>query len=171
VTFGLAPAVLIFCTMTPPTLLPAPWGWVACGVYFSAAIFRLARYNVLSSGGPSFGFKGLPTPASAMICVSLYLSTRDLPPSPAATASFMALLGCVMVSSLSYPAFKGVYPREKKVIGVILGLMALGTVFVGPAKVLLVVWGTFALVWGPLWIPSRRFWVPEMMQAKGKKHA
>jgi CDP-diacylglycerol--serine O-phosphatidyltransferase len=172
VTFGLAPAVLIFCTFLSPARLAPPLGWIACGIYFSAAIFRLARYNVISSGeAPSFGFKGLPTPASAMIGVSLYLSTNDAPPSAWLIAIFVVLLGVVMVSPLTYPAFKGTYPREKRVIVVILAMMAVGTIFVGPANVLFYTWSSFALIWGWLWIPTRALWVPELMEQKGRRHA
>ncbi|MES2201285.1 MAG: CDP-diacylglycerol--serine O-phosphatidyltransferase [candidate division FCPU426 bacterium] len=167
VTFGLAPAVLIFCTFLSPSHLPSPLGWIACGVYFSAAVFRLARYNVQTAAEPVFGFIGLPTPAAALVGVSLYLSLGEASLVPAwAVACLMVLIGAAMVSPLRYPAFKGTYPLEKKVILGILLAMAAGTVVWGAALVLLVSWGSFALVWGWAWVPSRRFWVPEL---KGKK--
>ncbi len=168
VTFGLAPAVLIFCTFLSPQHLPPPLGWLACGAYFSAAVFRLARYNVQTSRSDQFGFTGLPTPAAAMIGVSLYLSTADGPLAPGIVASLMVLIGAVMVSPLRYPAFKGTYPLEKKVILGILVTMAAATVVWGAARVLLVSWGGFALVWGWAWVPTREFWVPELMKKEGR---
>lgn len=161
-TFGLAPAVLVFCAFLSPSQVPAPLGWIACGCYFTSAVFRLARYNVQSAAAPQFGFVGVPTPTAALIAVSLYLSTRDASPAPWAVGGVMVLIAAVMVSPLRYPAFKGLYPVEKKVVLAIITAMAVATCFVGPAKVLLATFGSFALLWGHLWVPSRRFWVPEL---------
>ncbi len=164
-TFGLAPAVLIFCTLLSPERLAAPLGWLACAAYFTAAIFRLARYNVLTGGEPSFGFVGLPTPAAALISVSLYLSTRDQPLPAPWVALLMLLIGVVMVSPLRYPAFKGLFPIERNIVMAILASMALFSIIFGPARVLLAYWGSFALVWGYLWVPTRHRWVPQLRKA------
>jgi CDP-diacylglycerol--serine O-phosphatidyltransferase len=165
-TFGLAPAVLIYCAFLPASKIPAPWGWVASSLYFTAAVFRLARYNVISSAS-GFGFTGLPTPAAALIAVSLYLSTSQSEPNPWLVAALMAGIAVAMVGRIRYPAFKGLYPREKAVVLGILLCMAAGAFFFGPARVLLVTFGSFALLWGPLWVPTRRSWVPELKGSKG----
>src|SRR6185503_9068662 len=91
-TFGLAPAVLAYCAFLAPPGMMAPLGWVACGFYFTAAVFRLARYNVQSSSGHRFGFTGLPTPAAALIVVSLYLSTRQAAVPSWGVAALLALI-------------------------------------------------------------------------------
>jgi CDP-diacylglycerol--serine O-phosphatidyltransferase len=168
-TFGLAPAVLVFCAFLSPGQMAPPFGWIVCGCYFTAAVFRLARYNVQSAAAPQFGFTGVPTPTAALIVVSLYLSARDWAPPTWCVAALMVLIALVMVGPLRYPAFKGLYPREKKLVFAILMGMALATCFVGPAKVLLVTFGSFALLWGHLWIPTRRFWVPELNSSSKKK--
>ncbi len=126
VTFGLAPSVLIYAAFLSPQRLAPPLGWMACGAYFSAAIFRLARYNVQTSGRPSFGFTGLPTPASAMISVSLYLSTRDFPPPAWVIAAFMVLIGVAMVSPCATRLSRGLKGREKVAMLLLLAGMATG---------------------------------------------
>jgi CDP-diacylglycerol--serine O-phosphatidyltransferase len=168
-TFGLAPAVLIFCTFLSPARIAEPWGWVACGCYFMAAIFRLARYNVQSAASPGFGFVGVPTPTAALITVPLYLHLHDAEPPVWAVAALMVLTALFMVSPIRYPALKGLYPREKKVILALLIAAAIVTAFFGPAMALLFFFGTFAFVWGPLWVPTRRFWVPELQPPLKKR--
>lgn len=169
-TFGLAPAVLIFCTFLSPQRMMPPLGWIACGCYFTAAVFRLARYNVQSLAGPGFGFVGLPTPSAALILVSGYLvcSSFDAPWLARAVAGVTVLIALVMVSPIRYPALKGLYPLEKKLIFVLLISAAVFTCFVGPAEVMLIYFGSFVLIWGPWWIPTRRFWVPELKFSKTK---
>jgi CDP-diacylglycerol--serine O-phosphatidyltransferase len=161
-TFGLAPAVLIYCAFLSPSQMIQPMGWVACGCYFTSAVFRLARYNVLTTTGPQFGFVGVPTPTAALISVSLYLSHWDLGIPAWAVACGMVLIALAMVSPLRYPAFKGLYRVEKLLVLLLLACMALGTAFFGPAKVLFVTFGSFALLWGPLWVPTRKYWNPEL---------
>ena len=167
-TFGLAPAVLVYCAFLSPSQLAAPLGWIACGCYFTAAVFRLARYNVQTAGPPRFGFVGVPTPTAALISVSLYLSTRDANPPVWMVAGMMVLIAAVMVSPIRYPAFKGLLRREKILVVVVLGSMALLTAFLGPAKVLLIYFGSFALLWGPLWVPTRALWNPELQTSTSK---
>ena len=161
-TFGLAPAVLIYCAFLSPTQMASPWGWIAAGCYFTSAVFRLARYNVISTRAASFGFVGVPTPTAALIAVSLYLSHWGESLPATIVALIMLLIAVTMVSPLRYPAFKGLYPVEKKIILALLTSMAAATCFVGPAKVLLVTFGSFALFWGPLWVPTRKLWNPEL---------
>lgn len=160
VTFGVAPAALVYGALlrgegTSPLL--ALFG---AGAYAMAALFRLARFNVSSQAAPRFGFVGLPTPAAALICVSFYLSTRQAPPSADLAAVFLALLAIAMVSPLRYPDFKGLRGREKTVVLFIFTTMLGCAMYFGVAKVLLISFGSFALVWGWWWIPLRHLWVP-----------
>lgn len=72
VTFGLAPAILMYWVALDPMGRPG----VAIGILFaSCAALRLARFNVkASSGEPSHYFVGLPVPAAAGILASFVLS-------------------------------------------------------------------------------------------------
>jgi phosphatidylserine synthase len=133
---------------------------LAPAAYFLAAAFRLARYNVQSAGPPRFGFVGLPTPAAALIATSLYLSTANKPFPPSSVAVLMLFVGAAMVSPLRYPSFKGLSGREVALVLGILLVMLLCTLRWGTAPVVLVGFGSFALLWGYWWIPLRPYWVP-----------
>jgi CDP-diacylglycerol--serine O-phosphatidyltransferase len=161
-TFGLAPAILIFCTYLSPLRLIPPLGWIACGSYFTAAVFRLARYNVQSMAAPSFGFVGVPTPTAALISVSFYLSTHELNPPSWLAAALMILVALFMVSPVRYPALKGLFPIEKMLLMALLLVMIVLCVLYGPALSIFLMFSSFALLWGPFWVPTRRFWVPEL---------
>jgi CDP-diacylglycerol--serine O-phosphatidyltransferase len=167
-TFGLAPAVLIFCTFLSPLRMIPPLGWIACGCYFTAAVFRLARYNVQTNAEPKFGFVGLPTPAAAIITVSMYLVVRDMQPVAWMVAALIVLLAFVMVSPIRYPSLKGLYSREKKLVLILLISSMISTYYGGPAKALFLYFGSFALIWGPFWVPTRRLWNPELKLSKSK---
>jgi CDP-diacylglycerol--serine O-phosphatidyltransferase len=159
VTFGLAPAVLVYAAFLRNSGLGAG-AVLAAGGYFMAAAFRLARYNVQTAGGARFGFVGVPTPTAAIITTTLYLSTR-LAPLPAETvAGLLGLLALAMVSPLRYPGFKGLKGRETVVVLLILlGALVLSIPY-GTPRVVFVLFSSFALFWGWCWIPLRPYWVP-----------
>lgn len=159
VTFGLAPAVLLYAAFLrdaggSPAVSMAP------AAFFLAACFRLARYNVQTQEVPRFGFVGVPTPTAALVMVSFYLSTRQAPLPPHWVAAFSTLLAVAMVWPLRYPAFKGLRGREVAVVLGILFAMLFASLRWGSAPVILVSFGSFALVWGYWWIPLRPYWVP-----------
>jgi len=159
VTFGMAPAVLLYAAFLrdpggSPAVALAPLG------YFLAACFRLARYNVQSGAAPRFGFTGVPTPTAAMIAASLYLSTNLAPLTPGMVAGLTGLVAVAMVSPLRYPAFKGLKPREIVLALTLLFAMMIGTALWGAPRVIFCTFASFALTWGWWWIPSRPYWVP-----------
>jgi CDP-diacylglycerol---serine O-phosphatidyltransferase len=159
VTFGLAPAVLMYAAFLkdaggPPLVALAP------AAYFLAACVRLARYNVQTSAPPRFGFVGVPTPAAAMVITSFYLSTHAAPWQAAWVAAFTVLMAVAMVWPLRYPAFKGLRGREVAAVMGILFAMLLATLAWGTARVMFVTMASFVLVWGYWWIPLRPYWVP-----------
>jgi CDP-diacylglycerol--serine O-phosphatidyltransferase len=160
VTFGLAPAVLIYAAFLRDTATGAPAIGLAPAAYFLAACFRLARYNVASTGEPKFGFVGVPTPTAALIVTSLYLSTRGTPLPAAWVRALCGLVAVAMIWPLRYPAFKGLKGREAVLVLGILFTMLLSSLKWGIAPTILVAWGSFALVWGYWWIPLRPYWVP-----------
>ncbi len=159
VTFGLAPAVLIYCAFLQGAGLGslAP---VAAGGYFLAAAFRLARYNVQTTGPARFGFVGVPTPTAAIITTTLFLSTYKQPWPAERLVGLMGLLALAMVSPLRYPALKGLKGRETVfVLALMLACLVLSIAYGTPA-VVFVLFSSFALLWGWCWIPLRPYWVP-----------
>jgi CDP-diacylglycerol---serine O-phosphatidyltransferase len=159
VTFGMAPAVLLYAAFLrdsdgSPAVALAPLG------YFLAACFRLARYNVQTVGPPRFGFVGVPTPTAAMIVTCLYLSTNLTPLAPGLVAGLAGLVAVSMVSPLRYPALKGLRPRE--VLLCLSGLLAMvvATLVWSVPRVIFFTFTSFALTWGWWWIPLRPYWVP-----------
>ncbi len=114
VTFGVAPAVLVY-----------KWGLSDLGslgafvafCYVACAAMRLARFNVIASrggGGASAFFTGLPTPLAAAVLVSLVMfHQREF--STAVTREvhivlLVAVLSYLMVSHVRYRSFTGVRP-------------------------------------------------------------
>jgi len=159
VTFGMAPAVLLYAAFlrdpqVSPAVALAPLG------YFLAACFRLARYNVQTVGTPRFGFTGVPTPTAAMIVTSLYLSTSLAPLTPGLVAGLTGLVAVSMVSPLRYPAFKGMKPREIALCLLALAAMVAATTQWGVPRVIFYTFTSFTLTWGWWWIPLRPYWVP-----------
>ena len=67
VSFGLAPAVLVFSWGLEPL---GRMGWTAGFIYVTAAAMRLARFNIQSAGGDKRHFVGMPTPAAAGVLAS-----------------------------------------------------------------------------------------------------
>jgi CDP-diacylglycerol--serine O-phosphatidyltransferase len=159
VTFGLAPAVLVYAAFLRDAG-GGPAVGLAPAAYFLAACFRLARYNVATTAPPKFGFVGVPTPTAALVVTSLYLSTREAPLPSSWVAALCLLLAVSMVWPLRYPAFKGLKAREAGLVLAILFTMLFSSLKWGIAPTILVAWGSFALVWGYWWIPLRPYWVP-----------
>jgi CDP-diacylglycerol--serine O-phosphatidyltransferase len=159
VTFGLAPAVLIGAAFLHSPVL-GPWGAASAGAYFMAAAFRLARYNVQTAGPARFGFVGIPTPTAAIISTTLFLSTRLKPWPSGRVAALLGLLAVLMVSPLRYPSFKGLKGRETVVVlSLVLGCLV-ASIFYDLPLVIFVLFGSFALLWGWIWVPLRPYWVP-----------
>ena len=76
ITFGLAPAILMF-QYGVNTL--GRVGWVCCFIYMACGALRLARFNVQSSIGKNNGdFLGLPIPAAAGVIACYVALVEDL---------------------------------------------------------------------------------------------
>jgi CDP-diacylglycerol--serine O-phosphatidyltransferase len=159
VTFGLAPAVLIYAAFLKPAGL-GPLAAMASGSYFMCASFRLARYNVQTAGPARFGFTGLPTPTAAIVMTSLFLSTRLNPLAGGTVATLLGLLAVAMVSPLRYPSLKGLKGRETAFVMLLLAAMLLASLKYDTPLVVFVTMASFALFWGWCWIPLRPLWVP-----------
>lgn len=121
VSFGVAPALLMFMLILSPTINEhfTRIGWFLGFVYLLCAAVRLARFNVIThplvytnqAKYDTKDFVGLPAPAAAGMVVSIVLlinSEADLQPFALALPVLMVLIAYLMVSTIRYPSFKQV---------------------------------------------------------------
>jgi archaetidylserine synthase len=104
VSFGVAPGMLLYSACISYTI---PYINIVVGLLILiCGIIRLARFNVLtnSSDVDEGKFVGLPIPSTALILGSFYLSgmfRADL------ALLIMLVVSILMISTFSYPKFKG----------------------------------------------------------------
>lgn len=110
VTFGVAPAILLFVHLVSIGVKEG----VAAGVvslYVLCGAIRLARFNVISMRKPSFTFVGLPIPAAAGIVVTTFAVLHNL--NPVFTLKGLPLIvvavAYLMVSHVKYPSGKNIH--------------------------------------------------------------
>lgn len=115
-TFGLAPAFLVFGTTRSLVDPDSPWSrpvQAVCALYAMCALIRLARFTVETSPEETSHreFHGLPSPAAAGVIASAVLPVRplmDVAPEwvvPAINSALPGLtlaMGILMVSRLRY---------------------------------------------------------------------
>jgi len=118
VSFGLAPALMVFFLILSPDQLPLfrHIGWFIGFIYLLCAAVRLARYNVLTHPAvytqqdisTTKDFIGLPVPAAAGVIASLVLllTEQDLQRWAVLLPLLMVLIAYLMVSTIRYPSFK-----------------------------------------------------------------
>lgn len=128
VSFGLAPALMVFFLILHPTE-SYPFfrqiGWLIGFIYLLCAGIRLARFNVITnpfipqtkkSAESAGDFQGLPAPAAAGMIASVVLVMLNydfhrelylaLPP-------LLLLIAYMMVSHVVYPSFKHIGWRSR----------------------------------------------------------
>ncbi|PTX98564.1 CDP-diacylglycerol--serine O-phosphatidyltransferase [Opitutus sp. ER46] len=148
VSFGLAPAFLMFYLILSPTQgqpLFRDIGWFIGFVYLLCAAMRLARFNVITNPllrpgkkDSNKDFVGLPVPAAAATVASLVLLLLDLAQKDRSLQSWayalpflMLLVAVLMVSTVRYPSGKNVdlqtrtRPQTFIIMLVVLGLLVL----------------------------------------------
>ncbi|MDR2807089.1 MAG: CDP-diacylglycerol--serine O-phosphatidyltransferase [Puniceicoccales bacterium] len=120
VSFGVAPALMVFLLILSPTgefSFFRQVGWLFGFIYLLCAGIRLARFNVVTSPllprddpHPHCDFLGLPVPAAAGVVASFVLIINSyalnafailLPP-------LMLFIAYLMVSNIRFPSFKKV---------------------------------------------------------------
>lgn len=137
VSFGVAPALLVFFLILSPEL--NPWfkqiGWFVGFIYLLCAAMRLARFNVIThplvySNNAKFNtkdFVGLPVPAAAGMVVSLVLilnSDADIRHWGLGLPPLMLLIAYLMISTIRYPSFKQVSWHTRARFGTFIGILA-----------------------------------------------
>ena len=108
VSFGVAPAVLIYCAYLvegrESNEFLAPEGSVIASVYVICAALRLARYNVFQADRQDL-FIGLPSPAAAgnIAALTLFCQYFELHVTYWVLGPFTLVLALLMVSTVRYP--------------------------------------------------------------------
>ncbi len=135
VTFGVAPAVVVF-RWTLFEWKPM-WGLIAAMAYVSAGAIRLARFNVIAERQASRDHKpgkyilGMPIPMAAGVLVSLVVLNRTLGGQlREASALFVVLcfcLGVLMVAPIQFRSFKDLRLNVRTVS--LLSLVLISSVF------------------------------------------
>ena len=140
ISFGIAPALMVFFLILSPTQgyeIFRSIGWFLGFIYLLCAAVRLARFNVITNPllhgkkkETNKDFIGLPVPAAAATVASLvlfllHLSSIDkslrlwalaLPP-------LMLLIAIMMVSTVRYPSGKGLNMQTKARLRVLVGFV------------------------------------------------
>jgi CDP-diacylglycerol--serine O-phosphatidyltransferase len=108
VSFGLAPAVLIYNLL----LVSGDWSWTLAYIYVAAVAVRLARFNIEQGGRAHLHFLGLPSPMAGITLSSFYpfsqteffaLYLADWPWTRLVGGGMIVLAG-LMLSHVVYPA-------------------------------------------------------------------
>ena len=118
VSFGVAPALMVFLLILSPTeefSFFRQVGWLFGFIYLLCAGIRLARFNVITSPllpkddpHPNYDFLGLPVPAAAGIVASfvLIINSYDLNAFAIFLPPLMLFIAYLMVSNIRFPSFK-----------------------------------------------------------------
>lgn len=153
ISFGLAPALLMFYMILSPTqgqLWFRDIGWFVGFVYLLCAAMRLARFNVITNPllhpgkkDSNKDFVGLPVPAAAATVASLVLLLLDLAQQDRSLENWayalpflMLLVAVLMVSSVRYPSGKNIDLQTRtrlRTFIVLLVLLVLLVLFKGVA--------------------------------------
>ena len=142
VSFGVAPALMVFFLILSPDQLPVfrHIGWFIGFIYLLCAGVRLARFNVIThpavySNADLYStkdFVGLPVPAAAGVIASLVLllTKQDLQHWAILLPVLMLLVAYLMVSPVRYPSFKEIdWHTKARFRTFILLLVAVALVF------------------------------------------
>lgn len=138
ISFGVAPGMLLYsacATISIPYI-----NIVVALLILLCGILRLARFNVItdSSEDADENFVGLPIPSTALILGSFYLSgifRADL------ALVIMVVVSVLMVSTISYPKFRGtkmVLIGSLLIISTLLPQVILSSIANLPAKLLFI---------------------------------
>ena len=161
VTFGVAPAILMFETALYPLGRP---GYMIAVFFTMMGALRLARFNLRAqTGEPSMHFVGLPIPAAAGILASFVLSyelfedgafsvktipmiMKRMPFFFKVVPLIMILLSFLMVSGVQYGNFKQLkLARPKSVQNLAFLLVGLLLIFTYPQNMIFIVFSLYVL--------------------------
>lgn len=156
VTFGLAPAIVMFmwCLSGLGKL-----GWAVAFIYVASAAVRLARFNAQADDADKRFFTGLASPpAATLIASTVWLgfdngyTPENLPFLLTYILAFeIALVGFLMVVNIRYASFKGIdFTDRVPVVALLIFLFLLVLIAADPPIVLFVLAFTYACS-GPIY--------------------
>ena len=138
VTFGAAPAVLVYCWGLRDLRIGAPIAFI----FLVAVSLRLARFNVMAGKTDHRFFVGLPSPAGALTLASIIYYA----PAPVANDRFATVIviltvavAFAMVSPIRYRSQKGLYfKRERSLLPIVMITLVLAIAARWPREFLFV---------------------------------
>ncbi len=156
VSFGVAPALMVFFLILSPDQLPVfrHIGWFIGFIYLLCAGVRLARFNVITHPAvysnadlhSTKDFVGLPVPAAAGVIASLVLllTKQDLQHWAILLPILMLLVAYLMVSPVRYPSFKEIdWHTKARFRTFILLLVAVALIFLFRQYALVLIFLTY----------------------------
>jgi CDP-diacylglycerol--serine O-phosphatidyltransferase len=73
ISFGVAPALIVYFSFLGES---AGWNWILAFIYVTAAVMRLARFNVEQAGTAKSAFHGLPSPTAGVTMATFFAFTQ-----------------------------------------------------------------------------------------------
>lgn len=151
VTFGLAPAIVMFmwCLSGLGKL-----GWAVAFVYVASAAVRLARFNAQADTADKRFFTGLASPPAATLIAATvwtgaemgYVGDQLSVLWQYAFALQTALVGALMVLNIRYHSFKGIdFHGRVPVVALLVVLFLFAAIAADPPRVLLLLAATYAI--------------------------
>ncbi len=122
VSFGIAPAVLIFAVLTNDSTLGYDSGWrqwllmASCSFYVVCCAFRLARFNVFAGADGTKIYFGLPSPASASTVVASLMTLIKYSGGGGGWAADFEILGGLTLST----SLRAWFPLVVVVVGLLM---------------------------------------------------
>ena len=144
ISFGLAPAVLVYTWVLPEWPVIA---WCAAYLWLACAAFRLARFNfTIDPTADKRYFVGMPSPGAAAVVIATVaaLDTPDMRVGPEILlpACVSVVPALLMVSTVRFRSFRDLVSPRTRQARITTGLVGVGLVvglIVAPAVTLLVV--------------------------------
>jgi len=157
VSFGLAPSLVMFSWALSDL---GKFGWAVAFVYTAGAALRLARFNTqVGEVDPRF-FIGLASPAAAAVVAAMVWVGHDVEMAgrPSIIAAVITgLMGLLMVSNVKYSSFKELDFKGRVPFVVILAIvLVFGLVTIDPPRILLALFGCYAISGLLMWCWSLR---------------
>lgn len=168
ISFGVAPAILIYMWALTPT---AQIGWVAAFLFVSCGALRLARFNVQSGTIDSKKFNGLPIPAAAVMLSTtvLFFHKLDIDPERFRLALLILtlVLSFLMVSAIKFHAFKEfTLVKENPFMSTVAFVLLLALIAVAPFVVPFILISGYVIS-GPImtliWVLKRKQQIQEQI--------
>jgi CDP-diacylglycerol--serine O-phosphatidyltransferase len=134
VSFGLAPALLMFTLFSEGRDEWDPLGWIACFLWVACAAIRLARFNTtIDPTADKRFFVGLPSPGAAGVLIASVFGFGDQLQGRDRlwVLLVVAVPAVLMVSNIRYRSFRSlVSPKSGRPYGLILFAVVLAVGFV-----------------------------------------